>query len=78
MAIARGRVRWQCRRSLLELDLVLARFLETDFDRLDDEQLADFENLLRYDDYDLWAMINGSRECEDARCREWVARLRRC
>jgi len=63
---------------LLELDLVLARFLEEGFDRLDDEQLADFEDLLRCDDYDLWAFINGSKPCEVAHWQEVITRLRRC
>ncbi|MDR3213537.1 MAG: succinate dehydrogenase assembly factor 2 [Azoarcus sp.] len=78
MAIERGKVRWQCRRSLLELDLVLARFLEKHFDRLNDEQVADFEDLLRCDDYDLWAMVNGGRDCEVDRWQEMVTRLRQC
>jgi antitoxin CptB len=63
---------------LLELDLVLARFLETGFEHLDDEQVADFEDLLRCDDYDLWAMINGGKACETGRWQEIVARLRQC
>ncbi|MDR2924784.1 MAG: succinate dehydrogenase assembly factor 2 [Azoarcus sp.] len=78
MAINRGKVRWQCRRSLLELDLVLARFLEQEFDRLDDSQVADLEDLLRCDDYDLWAFINGSKPCEVARWQGVVAQLKRC
>jgi len=78
MKINRGKVRWQCRRSLLELDLVLARFLEKEFDRLDDDQLGDFEDLLRCDDYDLWAYINGSKPCEVARWQKIVAQLNQC
>jgi len=78
MKINRGRVRWQCRRSMLELDLVLARFLEKDFDRLDEDQLADFESLLRCDDYDLWAYINGNKPCEDVRWEKIVAQLNQC
>lgn len=63
MSVNRGRVRWQCRRALLELDLVFVRFLERHFDRLDDDQLADLDDLLRIEDYDLWAMVNGSKPC---------------
>ena len=33
MSINRGRVRWQCRRALLELDLVFTRFLELETQR---------------------------------------------
>ncbi|MDR0564763.1 MAG: succinate dehydrogenase assembly factor 2 [Azoarcus sp.] len=78
MTVNRGKVRWQCRRSLLELDLVLARFLEQEFDRLDDSQVADLEDLLRCDDYDLWALVNGSKPCEVDRWHKTVDQLRRC
>ncbi|ANQ84720.1 succinate dehydrogenase assembly factor 2 [Azoarcus olearius] len=76
MSINRGRVRWQCRRALLELDLVFARFLERDFDRLTDDQLADLDDLLRADDYDIWAMVNGSAECKVDRWKEMIGLLR--
>jgi antitoxin CptB len=78
MAVNRGRVRWQCRRSLLELDLVLERFLAESFDGLDEDQLADLEDLLRCDDFDLWPMVNGSKPCEVERWKEMVARLQQC
>jgi antitoxin CptB len=76
MSIERGRVRWQCRRALLELDLVFARFLERDFDRLSDDQLADLDDLLRCEDHELWAMVNGSRPCGKDRWKEMVDLLR--
>ena len=72
----RGRVRWQCRRALLELDLVFTRFLERHFDRLTDDQVADLDDLLRCDDYDIWAMVNGSKACEVDRWKEMVDLLR--
>lgn len=75
MSINRGRVRWQCRRALLELDLVFTRFLERHFDRLSDDQLADLDDLLRADDYDIWAMVNGSKPCDVARWKEMVGLL---
>lgn len=76
MSNQRGRIRWQCRRALLELDLVLARFLQQHFDRLDDDQLADLDDLLRCDDYELWAMVNGSKPPSQDRWVEMVALLR--
>lgn len=75
MSNNRGRVRWQCRRALLELDLVFARFLERDFDRLSDDQVADLADLLHLDDYELWAMVNGSKPCEVDRWKEMIALL---
>lgn len=76
MSTNRGRVRWQCRRALLELDLVFTRFLERHFDRLSDDQLADLDDLLRCDDYDIWAMVNGSKACEVDRWQEMIGLLR--
>ena len=71
----RGRIRWQCRRALLELDLVLEGFLERHFDRLDDEQLANFQELLQCEDHPLWAMVNGSAPCEEDRWQEIIVLL---
>ncbi|HRP97002.1 MAG TPA: succinate dehydrogenase assembly factor 2 [Rhodocyclaceae bacterium] len=76
MTINKGRVRWQCRRALLELDLVFTRFLERHFDSLSENQLADLEDLLRCEDHELWAMVNGSRPCTKDRWREMIALLR--
>jgi antitoxin CptB len=76
MTLNRGRVRWQCRRALLELDLVFARFLERHFDHLTDDQLADLDDLLIVEDYDLWAMINGSQPVTNDRWKEMVDLLR--
>lgn len=76
MSINRGRVRWQCRRALLELDLVFTRFLQEHFDSLDESQLADLDDLLKCEDHDLWAMVNGSKPCTERRWEEMVAMLR--
>ncbi len=76
MTLNRGRVRWQCRRALLELDLVFARFLERHFDRLTDAQLADLDDLLIVEDHDLWAMVNGSQPVAKDSWKEMVELLR--
>ncbi|HMV18068.1 MAG TPA: succinate dehydrogenase assembly factor 2 [Zoogloea sp.] len=76
MTLNRGRVRWQCRRALLELDLVFTRFLDTHFDHLTDDQVADLESLLVVEDHDLWAMVNGSKPVSDDRWKEMVKLLR--
>ena len=55
------RIRWQCRRGLLELDLVLAKFLDRHLENLLPEQLAAFRALLDYPDNDLWDFLNGKR-----------------
>ena len=40
------RIRWRCRRGLLELDLVLEAFLARDYGRLDAAQRGLFDELL--------------------------------
>ena len=44
------RIRWQCRRGLLELDLILAQFLDRHFDTLSPANFATFKRLLDYPD----------------------------
>ena len=51
------RARWRCRRGLLELDVVLQRFIDKHYKKLDEEALRQFEALLDLADNDLWDMI---------------------
>jgi len=57
----RDRIRWRCRRGLLELDLILARFIERHFDGLDGEQQRLFTEMLEQPDNELldWALGRG-------------------
>lgn len=56
------RIRWRCRRGLLELDLVLERFLAQRFDRLDAGERSLFDELLDAPDNDLLDMALGRME----------------
>ena len=60
------RIRWQCRRGLLELDLVLAKFLDRHLDNLSSGSLTAFKRLLDYPDHDLWDLVNGKMTPPDA------------
>ena len=53
----RERARWRCRRGLLELDIVLQRFMDEHYATLDEAGLQQFETLLDFPDTDLWHMI---------------------
>ncbi len=53
------RVRWRCRRGLLELDIVLVRFVDMNYAALDDMQRSAFDALLDVPDATLWDMIMG-------------------
>jgi len=56
------RIRWQCRRGLLEMDLILQRFLAEDFDSLTPEDLTLFKELLGEVDTVLLAWVMGQEE----------------
>ena len=56
------RVRWRARRGLLELDIVLGRFIDTHYAQLDEDERQTFETLLDMPDNPLWDMIAGRLE----------------
>ena len=58
-AVEFNRLRWNCRRGLLENDLVLEKFLERHAGSLEGEHLAAFRTLLDLDDNALWALLSG-------------------
>ena len=69
------RVRWRCRRGLLELDLVLKDFLERCYGRLDADGRRLFDELLDQPDNDLLDLAMGRSE-PAARYRAVVEMLR--
>ena len=56
------RMRWRCRRGLLELDIVLGRFVERHYAGLDEAGRQAFDVLLDMPDNPLWDMIAGRVE----------------
>ncbi len=70
--VSHDRLYWKCRRGLLELDLVLQRFIPT----LKDEDVQPLHSLLDLPDNDLWDIIIGRSDRYDPRLEQTVARLR--
>jgi antitoxin CptB len=58
------RVRWRCRRGLLELDIVFGHFVEAHYAQLNECERQTFDELLDMPDNPLWDMISGRREAE--------------
>jgi len=76
-----NRLRWNCRRGLLENDLVLEKFLERHAESLDDVHLAALNTLLELDDNSLWSLLSGRTEYpkgSGAEIYEILALLRTC
>ena len=67
------RLKWKCRRGLLELDLVLQGFVEKKLQERDMEPLS---ALLDLPDNDLWDIVSGRSENYEDRFIGIVARLR--
>ena len=65
-----GRLKWKCRRGLLELDLVLERYLAGN------PGDAELWALLDLPDNDLWDIISGRSDRYEPRFGGVVARLR--
>jgi len=76
--LQQDRLKWKCRRGLLELDLVLERFLQREGRTLSARDAAAFDELLEQPDNDLWDLVIGRSDCVDARLHGILARLRAC
>ncbi len=57
--------RWQCRRGMLELDLLLNNFVDKEVNNLTAEQKQTFELLLSYPDQTLLDLLLGNSVSSD-------------
>jgi antitoxin CptB len=71
-----SRLRWRCRRGLLENDLILARFLDLRGDAVTEPELIGLDRLLDLSDNELWDLLSGRLEPEDAAMRPLLETLR--
>jgi succinate dehydrogenase flavin-adding protein (antitoxin of CptAB toxin-antitoxin module) len=70
------RIRFQTRRGLLELDIVLKRFMATEFEQLSDDELAIFVDVLALEDQDFLALVNQVYPPERADFEPILAKIR--
>jgi antitoxin CptB len=70
LSIERHRLKWKCRRGLLELDLVLQRYLDK---HPGDRELSE---LLDLPDNELWDIVARRSEHYPSHLKDVVARLR--
>ncbi len=64
----KAQLTWHSRRGMLELDLILGRFVERFLDELTDEQSMQYEYLLSQSDPDLYAWLMGYEKPMDEKC----------
>ncbi|OGT00031.1 MAG: hypothetical protein A3F73_08565 [Gallionellales bacterium RIFCSPLOWO2_12_FULL_59_22] len=70
------RLRWRCRRGLLELDIVLGRFIDAHYAQLDEAGLRAFDVLLDMPDNPLWDMISGRLEAVSGEQQTLLEKIR--
>lgn len=70
------RLRWQCRRGLLELDLAFRAFLDRGYAMLNASERAAFQRLLDTPDAQLQAWLLGYEEAPEYEFRELIKKIR--
>ena len=71
-----SRMRWRCRRGMLENDLILTRFLDARGGTSSAADVAALDRLLDLADGELWDLIAGRAEPGDVELLPMVAALR--
>jgi antitoxin CptB len=71
-----NRLRWRCRRGMLENDLILARFLDARGDGITDQEVVALDRLLELSDNELWDLLAGRQEPADAAVKPLLDALR--
>jgi antitoxin CptB len=69
------RLRWACRRGMLELDVLFLPFVNEAYDELSAENKLIFERLLACEDPELFAWFMGHETCEDKELNEMVQHI---
>ena len=71
-----SKLRWRCRRGMLENDLILTRFLDARGAGISDSEIAALDGLLDLSDNDLWDLLSGRQEPSDKAAASLVGYLR--
>jgi antitoxin CptB len=74
--IALRRLRWSCRRGMLENDLLLEHYLHRYARDLDPAALRTLNRLLEYDDVTLWELLSGRRQDTEPELQNMVEAIR--
>jgi len=76
VALSLSRLRWRCRRGMLELDLLLQGFLEHGFSALDEQGQCTFLRILELPDQTLHDYLMGNKEIRETEFIDVIERIR--
>jgi len=71
-----ARVRWACRRGMLELDVLLQPFIETHYEAMTDDDKKTFIRLLACEDPEIFAWFMGHEQCQDPLLADMIVKVR--
>ncbi len=71
-----ARLKWRCRRGMLELDLLLQPFVETCYGQLPEEEREQFHELLDLGDQQLLGYLLKQEEPQDGRWANVISKIR--
>jgi antitoxin CptB len=74
--IEQSRLRWQCRRGMLELDTLLGDFMDDHYSGLDEQQKAVFKEVLELPDQILFDYFFGNGKSIDKDVNNVIERIR--
>lgn len=72
LKVNKARLKWACRRGMLELDVLFIPFVDEAYDDLSTEKQFTFERLLTCQDPELFAWFMGHETCEDTELNDMV------
>lgn len=75
--VAKRRIRFLTRRGLLELDIVLKRFMEKEFQHLSDAELSVFVEILDLPDQEFLALVNQKETTDNPQFALLLDKIRR-
>lgn len=70
------KLRWACRRGMLELDVLLGNFLEEAYLSLEEKDRETFIRLLQFPDQDLFEFLTGKEVPSQNDIRKMIERIR--
>ena len=72
-----SRLRWRCRRGMLELDLILKNFIDNEYQYLNNEQKNLLDQILDYPDQLLFDLFLGYMHSSDMEISNLVSYIRK-
>jgi antitoxin CptB len=70
------RLAWRCRRGMLELDIILQKFVNEQFGSLTIDELEVFDEMLDLPDSDFWEKIRDTKQVSNQSLQSVLSKLR--